>query len=514
MEQQRLTRLKLTLLKNGQIKMRNLKTNKKGVTLIELTLSLVLFAIFLAMIARTISYLTEIQNARSIAIRQVEIINASRAYINANQSSLVSQTASGNVIPIVVGRESINDPIPADSLQANGFLPSGFVNTNLYRQKSVLLVRQGATSGTLDAVLATYDGQAASDSVLGLAAYYIGPMGGMIQKDPPSGDTTLIYGYKGGWQANISDYENDTYALTPGHTVAYVESATAQITGDFLWRTDTGVPEANRMHTNIDMNNNGLDNVSTVTAAEEALHVLAKIDAEAIVPPKGSTETVATAASNYTDDSGNRYDYYMRPDGYNRLRYLDPTTRIDKSDDAAATLGKNYPAYTRLIDALPDIVIKASYLVEDNTIVPKPVCGNPSNPAAATYARIYAMPTSSFNYVGPAAKTDTAVNYTQLSVLTNASLSYNNFTYTLSTARADVRSTNSVSATTNVDTTAFASGMYAVDNSNSWIFRYPSKNWVLASTRPGADTSVKDAATNNTYKNTAMVQTACYYGTN
>ena len=493
--------------------------NKKGMSLIEVTLVLSLFGVLLVTVSKSITDVNEMQNARSIAIRQTQVINAARAYMNANMNDLVTRTQGGNIVAVEVGRKNANEAAPTGSLQELGFLPSGFIDVNAYGQNTVLILREGEVDGTVQAIVANHGGRPANDSMLGLATRFIGPMGGMTQENGPGATSGQIYGYAGGWRINKSDFETGSYNFPSGYNVSYIESSNGETIGNFLWRTDTGNPEANRMHTSIDMNGNSLNSVKNITATDEVLHILAKVEAELILPPEGSTTAAATDPSVYQDQAGNKYENYIRPDGYTRLAYLDPSAIISHSDDTVANIGKSYPEGTRLADALPNLVAQASYYAEDNTVVPKPTCGGPTSTNTASLARIYAMPISSFDVVGPGATTSGRVNFTPVNVVSNVSTSQVGNTTTINVQRTQINSinsNNSIELQTAIDTMAIAYGIYAVDLGNSWLFRYTKKNWIYNNSQNNAQGAITDAPIDNknneTYKNMAMIQTVCYYG--
>jgi len=532
-----------------------MKSSKRSaLTLVEITIALAVSFLFIAMMLRLYQQQRDMQNARAIALRQTEILNAASSYLQGNLDKLataVAATAEPVVIP--VGKTTAGGAQPAapaglTTVQGGGYLPSVFVDTNYYGQHTNLLVRQGANPGSVEGIVVTYGGRTTPDYIMGLAMEFMGPNGGYIPNAPLAGQAGQILGYKAGWTSTVANYTAPTFTPSAGHIAGYLTgSAGASTVGDYLWRTDTGNPEANRMRTSIDMGKHDLAHVNEIsggpsplatatgevvdpaTATDTAIHVK-----NTLVPGRTplADATLTGAPGEYQDANGNRYAYYVRPDGNTRLKTLDPSVVIDSTAwDSAVNGGtlasagqRNFPAGMRLIDALPPIVNYASYVVTDNTIIPQPPCGNPSNPDYSK-ARIFAMPLSTMDYVAPTATTTTTINYKTVPVVTDASLSLSGQNLTLNVVKGEVKDVQSVDSTTLVDAQGFASTVWATPNGgNSWIFHSRRMSGAYGSNPLRADgtpdpnfqaplaTEQPTAFYDQKYPSLSLVQTACYYG--
>lgn len=508
---------------------------RQGMTLVEIALALAIAGFLTTTLMRYQSTLADQQTGRAMAVRESEILKAASAWIDANQAAAYA-AAAGGPIAIPAGRIFAGGPQPAapaglSTLQGGGFLSANFVDTNAFGQNTYLVLRQGAAVNSLEGVVLSVNGRRAPDTVLGVASRYIGADGGAILANPPVPSGNDIVGYKGGWTAAAGNFTTVDAAgapvgPTPGHVAAYVAGTQGQVIGNFLWRTNIGVPEANSMHTAINMLHNDLNNVEQISggnpanAVDTAIHI-----ANTMVPAIGANPGVDPAPSEYVDPAtGAKYPYYSRIDGKNRFKYLDPSTVIasDDTTDAGnpahtAYAGHDYPAGMRLIDALPPTVIVASYYVQDRAVVPMPQCGNPAAPDY-TRAKIFAMPISNLDYVAPGASTSNTVSMTPVSVVTDGKLggAYPFLTLTLDKSTVNsIDSNNPVSSATTVDATGLAGKVYAVaDNVNhAWLFRMSRKSGKYSSAGfVPLPEEVYDPAYGSIYQNTALVQTACYYG--
>jgi len=531
------------------------RTRRAALTLVEITIALAVAFLFTSMMLRLYGQQRDIQNARAIALRQTEIVNAANAYVTANIDRINQAIDAAGGAPIVIpaGRVAAGGAQPTapnglTTIQAGGFLPSVFVDTNFYGQHTSLLLRPGALTGSVEGVLMTYGGRAVSDYILGLAMEFMGPSGGYVPSAPLAGQAGNIVGFKGGWTSQIATYTAPTFTPAAGHLAAYITgSSGAQTVGDYLWRTDTGNPEANRMRASIDMGKHDLAHVQQITggpsplasaageaanaatATETAIHV-----ANTIVP--GLTPladaSLAAAPGEYRDANGNQYNYYIRPDGNTRLKTIDPSVVIDQTAwDTTANGGtqqavgqRNFPTGMRLIDAIPPIVNYASYVVGDNTVIPQPPCGNPSNPDYSK-ARIFAMPISTLDYVAPTATTTTTLSYQSVPVVTDASLSLSGTDLTLNIVKGSLNNVQGVQSTTLIDAQGVASTVWATANGgNSWLFHSRRMSGVYGSNPLKPDgssdpnfqaplaTEQPTSFYDNKYPSLSLVQTACYYG--
>ncbi len=444
-----------------------------------------------------------LQQGRATAERMVTIGRAASDYITANSAALTTAAAAGPVA-IPIGRLTAGGAQPAapaglPTVQSAGFLPSGFIDANRLGQRTYLVVR--LAGGRPEGMVITAGGQPADDLLLGAALNGIGSAGGaMMARNAATGQ---VMGYRGGWQVAAGDYTSGAIAPAVGHLAYNVMSSSTSIAGPWLWRSDTGNPESNRMHASIDVNGNDLDNVGEISAAEAALKVAADLE----VAGAASADLYVAPDTPATADTYAGHTYYMRPDDRTKLATLSADT-FDISAQIAQSVpnGKNYPAGMTIADALPDLVIAASYYAEDNTVVPKPVCAGSAN--RTDLARIFAMPVGTMDVVSPNATTTATVNYSPVPVVSNVTLTSSGFSVGLNKTMTTVNSYNGINLNTLVDATAIASTMYATDLGSAWLFRLSKKSWAYPSGTPA------EQARDPAWKNVALIQTACYYGSN
>lgn len=247
----------------------------KGFSLLEIGAALVVVGLMSAAISVQIADYTVQRKAKNAADKLSVVHEAANGYIKANYSALMNDTTGGRKVVISAGRKSINDQPPIDSLQRKGFLPSGFIDNNTYGQQHSLIIRQvSPTSGDpyLEAIVTTHGGQAIPDDQLGRVSGYVGVSGGYYGgRDINSSDANMIVGNYGGWRSAVSDWAGGGVPLTPGHVQSTLAFENGNLLTDYLYRNEVpGVPEANRMHTSIDLNSNNIRNIDTITGVAKS----------------------------------------------------------------------------------------------------------------------------------------------------------------------------------------------------------------------------------------------------
>jgi hypothetical protein len=228
------------------------KNAQRGISLLEALGSLAIGSMMLmSMTAMIDSSLDETKGQR-IALHQAQVANAARKYISANYTDLVAATAGGTVGTITVAQ-----------LKTGGFLSDNFSSTNAFNQTACVLVRQ-PTSGKLDALVATYGGQAIPERDIPLVAMYAGQGGGYISTEAPGTARGAS------WELVTTDYRNvacgGTTVLTGaaandgGHLVSSLfYDGPGQLSTDFLYRDAVpGRPELNQLNTPITLAGNAL----------------------------------------------------------------------------------------------------------------------------------------------------------------------------------------------------------------------------------------------------------------
>ncbi|ANY85495.1 hypothetical protein BB934_45585 (plasmid) [Microvirga ossetica] len=249
---------------------------QRGLSLIETAAVLGVASALLAHFATVQGDSAETMKAKAMAERLIEVQYGAASYIRANNATLLANlTTSPTVIPATGTGTFVGG---LKSLQGAGVLPPSFVDKNGYNQGHVLIVRKvSSPSGDkIEGIVTTAQPMGGgwsstgtmNDRVLAKAAQFVGASGGYVPAKPlNSDDAGHIVGMGGGWRSKAADWGTSGAAPRAGvslvATLAYMEGTAM---ADYLYRTDIGVPEANRMHTQIDMNNNNIKDAKDVTA--------------------------------------------------------------------------------------------------------------------------------------------------------------------------------------------------------------------------------------------------------
>lgn len=162
----------------------------------------------------------------------------------------------------LAGQVAVNKPvyISQDVLKQKGYLPSSFganANAQVYQ---LAVVANPAFNGQLQAFLLTSGGNSYDYGALRHISSGIKGLGGYVW------DNNLASGAEGGWKIKLSDYN---ITNKKGTLVSFIPSdmiGTGTQDGDRLYRyAVNNRPELNRMHTNIDVNSNDLNNIKTAS---------------------------------------------------------------------------------------------------------------------------------------------------------------------------------------------------------------------------------------------------------
>lgn len=403
------------------LKHRLAAARSRGLTLIETALTLAIMALVVASLATMMAENADQVRARAAADKITEVYEAAQGYIKANYGALLSQTASGPVV-IPAGRPSAADAVPNPSLQRAGFLSPGFVDSNGYGQHHSLVVRRvdGSTTA-LEAIVTTHGGRPIPDRQLGRIATMIGAMGGYVPEVPvdPT-DANRVIGAYGGWRTDRTGW--GSVSPTPGTVQATLAFEDGQLLTDYLYRNDIGIPEANRMNTDIDMNGNEIDNLAAIRAAGGNLSIFgnARVEgsleaSEDVVASRnviaGTGDVIAESGDMIAEEGSVRAGYDVTADrdlvsGRN-LRVngnaeivgsgtiqgdLGVAGKTTTGDFKTSFMDGNTVIYgikglskgsnVTLDDLLPTYVPQYSYRVTPtNNLVPKPSCGGNSSRA-------------------------------------------------------------------------------------------------------------------------------------
>lgn len=236
-----------------------MNNRQSGMTLLEVLAAIAVGTILFIGLTDMIDVSLEDAKGQQAAYHQSQISGAAKNYIAANYSSLMTATASGGVVAVTV-----------PDLKTGGFLPSGFIDQNSYRQNTCMLVRQD--SGKLNALVTTYNGTAIPDRSIVSVAMNAGQGSGYIN----STDTANARGSS--WSADTTPYRSGTClsganpltggASDAGHLVSNIfYDGPGQLSTDFIYRDAVpGRPELNRMNVPLQMANTGLVNLGDACA--------------------------------------------------------------------------------------------------------------------------------------------------------------------------------------------------------------------------------------------------------
>lgn len=499
------------------LKSRLAAAKARGLTLIETALTLAIMALVVASLASMMAENADKVRARAAADKITEVHEASQGYIKANYGALLAQTAGGPVV-IPAGRASAAAGVPNPSLQRAGFLSPGFVDSNGYGQRHSLVVRRvTGNPNALEAIVTTHGGSQIPDRLLGSIANMVGAAGGYVpQTAVTAADNNQIVGSYGGWRTARTGW--GSVSPTAGTIQTTLAFEDGQLLTDYLYRNDIGVPEANRMNTDIDMNANDLNNVATIRGNGGTLNVTGNLVASVdvwsrrdlradrdVLSGRDVTASRNVAAQNNVtagqDVSATRDVRAGRnmaatqdvTAGRNMSATQDVTAGRDASvgrnlrvtgnstvngnstvgglltaariDGSARIMGFSgfENAGATLNDLLPKTVAQYSYLVTPGQQVPKPTCrGGTGN------ARIMVYPQAE------SSRTAVTINGTTGS----GGAGGNSHTHTFSN-------------TFNVDTSV---AVYATSNANTWTV-----NWTGNPAAPASERR-------------AIAQTFCFYG--
>lgn len=238
---------------------------RRGMTLIETALVLAVFAVVTAAIVTSMAENAELTRARAVSLKMTEVKDAAHNYIKANYTTLVGTApAAPGATVILAGRPDAASAVPANSLQDEGFLPASFIDANGYGQRHALLI-QSTAANQVNALVVAYGGRDIPDATLGRISSMIGAAGGYVPTNPLAGDAGQVVGAYGGWRTPFADWGPAATRPSQGRSAATLAFADGSLLTDYLYRNDIGIPEANRMNTDIDMNSFEINNVSRIS---------------------------------------------------------------------------------------------------------------------------------------------------------------------------------------------------------------------------------------------------------
>ena len=251
----------------------------RGLSLMEVGLSLGLVALMGGYIANTISDQTQAQRAASSADMMSTVHDASTAYLRTYYQQLTALIPADGASSamVFVGRPSAGAAVPGStivglpSLQGGGFLPPSFIDKDAFRMHHQLLIRQSAP-GILEGLIIQADdsilpgngaapaGTVLKDVDIGRMVARMGSFGGAeFTNNVNAANAGVVLGNSGSWATNAADWNSSLYPPVAGRAAATVSFGTAGLSSDYLDRYNIGVPEANTMRTGLNMGNNDIN---------------------------------------------------------------------------------------------------------------------------------------------------------------------------------------------------------------------------------------------------------------
>lgn len=370
-------------------------SRRRGLTLVEVALSLGVLALILVGLMQLLAQGAENLRARAIADRMEEVSYAAKEYVKANFVDLMAIPAVQNgqavLVPVAGPTGPAGSTLP--SIQGAGFLSSSFQNNNSFGQQHALIVRRVAGQQRLEGVVTTSGGNPIPDRLLGAAAAYVGADAGfMFGENPIPGSEGVITGVAGGWMAPAATWSAGGVTPQGGRLMTSLAFAEGSLVGDYLHRIDIDIPEANTMRTNLNMANSEINNVdaidgngATIEMTSTEVRIGPNVDVSGYITAGSYIEAAGEirAGDNIStpaDVIGDRFfdvqnaNYFVDPAGRSKLgvtdtNYLNLDTVLYNSD--TGNTGGNT---TRLMDRLPNYVLKQAYRVANGQSVPKPNC--------------------------------------------------------------------------------------------------------------------------------------------
>lgn len=250
---------------------RKQKQKSAGFTILEVGIAIAIAMLLSSLWTRSISHSTQVISDQRAAQQMQYVTDAARKYVQAN-SYVLAQTVpvGGGTIEIPVARTSSHQQAPAPynsnlpSLQGGGYLSASFIDSGFHGQHYAFLIQQ-PTAGDIESIITTTGGQVLSDQELGQIVQYIKDgSGGSVMTNMIGGiEPGTLVGSGGAWSYAPGAWQSAD-APVQGHYAANVNYAGQIVLQDFLYRHNIGIHEGNTMHTDIDANNNSLNNAHTV----------------------------------------------------------------------------------------------------------------------------------------------------------------------------------------------------------------------------------------------------------
>jgi len=294
---------------------------QRGLSALEVLIGLAVVGLMTVPLAQQSGESGDLVKNRVAAEQLTLVASAGASYLKANYTTLNAAATTATPVATTVA-----------TLVSGGFLNTGFQATNPFGQTVCLLTLRNA-GGLLESLVVTEGGQMTPRKHRAAIAAMVGARGGGVE-------ATTIQGAFGGWSVPIGNYANANCSGTAVATdrlaaLVTFDGTNSSAIADFLYRFAVpGFPDANRMFTNIDMNNNNINNGNDVVARR------------------------------FVDANNNTF-------------LLDPhqtsiVNLIDMVDGKVTTRSST----VNLSSYLANHVYKANFFQNNNTTVPKPICPN------------------------------------------------------------------------------------------------------------------------------------------
>ncbi|WP_157763097.1 shufflon system plasmid conjugative transfer pilus tip adhesin PilV [Acetobacter persici] len=250
----------------GRLKSRSDRA-EAGYTPLQVSASLIVMAIMAGVLGNEVNIQIKKSKDSAAADQLNEVYVAAQNWVKGNTQNLANLVQdAGGVYQIPAGRAYSDAQIPEVSLQGQGFMPSGFVDTNAYGQHSVMTVwaDENNPSG-YNMMVYTTGGATIKDVDIGRIGQKLNAAGGGYYSGAsPGRPSGTISGVGGGWSYPANELAGDYATPTPGHVAASGQFTISGGLADFLYRNDIGIHEANTMHADIDMTQKNLNAVGRI----------------------------------------------------------------------------------------------------------------------------------------------------------------------------------------------------------------------------------------------------------
>ena len=255
------------------LKSRLKKSSTRGLSLIETAMVLAVISLLMVLFVSLSQTEAERIRSKNTADRLTTISEAAKGYLSANYANLLTTAplVGAGAQVVLAGRTVSGGAVPAGSLQDEGFLSASFIDTNPFQQNTALLVRR-ANGSTLEALITTYGGDEIPDHLLGMMVTVLGPEGGFVPDNyVVAADAGDVLGFSGGWRTEAATWGAAATRPDTGTIQMTMAFEDGEIIKDYLYRNDIGVPEANRMNTDIDLDNNSVRNIGSLHGIADAV---------------------------------------------------------------------------------------------------------------------------------------------------------------------------------------------------------------------------------------------------